>query len=142
MRRGRSPPAGDRAANWGKVARRLSDQIGNERRHALGVAGVGLAELPAHDGLLDRKLAPERRASEDDGERAPPLPQRQSVSDEGDENAGVDWMADESVGTGDDELMIALERDVGAPVVGDPYPRPNGEGDAREGQRRADPHHP
>src|SRR5271170_8372143 len=141
MQRRRSP-AGDRAADWAKVARRLSDQIGNERRHALGVAGVGLAELPAHDSLLDRKLAPERGASEDDGERAPPLPDRQSGSDEGDENAGVDWMADESVGTGDDELMVALKRDVGAPVVGDPHPRPNGESDARKGQRRADLHQP
>ena len=74
--------------------RRRSNHKRNQRRDAFGIARVGLAELPAHDGLLDRELAPVRRAREDDGEQAAPLPDRQRGSSQGDENAGVDRVAD------------------------------------------------
>src|SRR5208337_1543606 len=89
----------------------------NQRRNALRVVRVGLAEPPAHDGLLDLQLVPERRARERDGEHAAPLAERQRAPEEGDENAGVDRMADPAIGTGDDELMVAFERDVRAPVA-------------------------
>src|SRR5208282_6211301 len=69
-------------------------------------------------------------------------PTASAGSSQGDENAGVDRVADPAIGTVDDELMVALERDVRAPVARDPHPRPDGEGDAREGKRRAEPHGP
>ena len=47
-------------------------------------------------------------------------------------------MADKSVGSRDDQLMIALELDVAAPVAGDHETRPDAEREAGEGQRRAE----
>ncbi len=75
---------------------RPSDEQRNQRRHALRVHRVSLAELPAHDGLLNSELAPERRARDDDGEHAAPLPDRQPGSGEADEDAGVNRVADEA----------------------------------------------
>ncbi len=48
-----------------------------------GVSGIGLAELPAHDGLLDPDLAPVRRDDENDGNQAAPLADRQRSPEEG-----------------------------------------------------------
>ena len=78
-------------------ARRFSADKRNERRHARRVSGVSLAELAAHDGLLEPELAPKGARREGDGEHAAPFPDRQRGSGEGDENAGVDRMADPSV---------------------------------------------
>src|SRR3984957_8082045 len=114
----------------------------NERRHPCGVTGVRLAKLAVHEGLLDSQFAPEGEGDEHDGERSAPFPDRQRRSDEGEENTGVDRMADKGVGTLNDELVVALERDVRAPVARKQYPRPDGQGDAGQRQRRAEPHKP
>jgi hypothetical protein len=47
-------------------------------------------------------------------------------------------MTDPTIGSFDDQFMIALELDVAAPVVGDCEPRPDAEREASEGQRRAE----
>src|ERR1700734_919188 len=46
-------------------------------------------------------------------------------------------MADPTIGFSDDQLMIALELNVTAPVASDNEPRPDGKREASEGQRRA-----
>src|SRR5271169_4854754 len=84
-----------------RKSRDCSDYKRNERRHAVSVTCVGLAELAAHEGLLDPQLAPIRREREDDGEHAAPLPDRQRGSGQGHKNAGVDRVADPAIGTVD-----------------------------------------
>src|SRR5574337_1263129 len=105
----------------------------DERRHALRGAVVGRAELSAHDGLLDLELAPVGGADKDDAEDSAPLADGEAGSGEAEQNSSVDWVADPSVGALDDELMAAFERDIRAPIARDLEPRPDGEGDARDG---------
>ncbi len=100
--------------------------------------GIGLAEMAAHERLLEPELAPKRRRGDGDGKRGAPFADRERRSGEHQEKAGIDRMADMSVGARDDQLMTALQLDIAAPVDGDGHARPDAEREAGEAQRRAE----
>ena len=74
----------------------------DQRRNALRIAGVSLAELPAHHGFLDRELPPIGNADENDAEDGPPLADGQAGSGQGEQNSGIDRVADPAIGTVED----------------------------------------
>ena len=107
-----------------------------------GVIGVFFAELGAHPLFFHAELDPEREEEESEGEESAHLGDGDGHAEESGQNAGVDGMADQGVGTGGDQFVVLLDGDGAAPVAAEVLARPDGEEKAGDGDGCSQPEGP
>src|SRR5258708_9693498 len=115
------------------------EQIGNEGGDFSTILGVALTKGFAQPALLQLELSPKRGKDEHHREQSAPLAARDRRTHEGDQDARIDWMAYQTVGSATHELVVLLDRDRAAPVLSQKDSRPDGEGESHGHDRGADP---
>src|SRR6202021_485876 len=98
--------------------------------------------LRTHPLLLHAELYPEREEEESESDEPAHLGEGNRGAEESGQNARVDGVTGEGVGTGGDQLVVLLDGDGAAPVAAEIQARPDGEQKAGDRDRCSQPEGP
>ena len=94
----------------------------------------GFPELRGQHGFLFPRLDPIAQDDQANSCNASPLVNRQSSTDRGQIDSGVNRMPEMSVGPSTDELVVLFESDSGAPILSQVPPGPQSDSDPDPGE--------
>ena len=124
----------------------ISSQRSEEERHQgsslTSISGIRLAELRTHPLFLHAELHPEREEDENESDESAHLGDGNRHAKETGQNAGVDGVTDQGIGTGGDQLVALLNGDGAAPVSAEVLARPDSEEKAGDGDGSPQPEGP
>jgi hypothetical protein len=106
------------------------EEKGDDGFGFLLVGGVRIWELAEHEGFLDFgfEVGVDEQVGEDD--EVKDAAAGEDSAEDGEEEAGIDGVADIAVGAGQDEFMAFLKSGLGAPIGAEDATRPDGDGNA------------
>ena len=99
----------------------------------MGIGGICLSKFGTHPLLLPAELGPEHEEHQDETDDPAHLGERNRGTEKPGQNAGVDGMTDEGIGTGGNQLVVLLNGYGVAPVAAEMLARPDGEEKAADG---------
>src|ERR1700683_85227 len=126
-------------AHAAAAARLLLEYERYQRCGALAVAPVVIAEGFGHPALLQPQLAPQGGKRDQHRQHTAPLAAYDRGSDQGEQQAGVDRVAQVRVWAAADQLVLLLHRYRFAPVTPQEDSSPDAERQSQRHQRRATP---
>jgi len=121
------------ALNGAEIVTQRSEEVRHQGSGLTSIGGIRLAELGTHPLFLHAELDPEREEDENENDEHAHLGDGNRHAKETGQNAGVDGVTDERIGTGRDQLVALLNGHGAAPVAAEMLARPDGEQKAGDG---------
>lgn len=109
-------------------------KAGNNGPSATAIVVVSHAENSSHEALFELALKFESDIKQDHSDQSSGLADVQRGAQQGQDQTGIDGMADPAIGSGSNQFVPDLDGDRAAPVPGEIGPGPHRESESGDGE--------